>query len=196
MPVNTTPSDASRESVQVLLRDSTSISPACSDAKRCCELSGTYLTLSASLRTAAATARQQSTSSPDHLPWLSADEKPGPEVLTPHTTWPRAFTASSVLPACAAVARARPASVIAAVVRCLDRIDVSLSLNRPRSLATARALRSRILAMPTMETLALPGRVLYLAANEATVRAQLAGRGLSRADRRLVRREVEDAAGQ
>src|SRR6478735_9468489 len=134
MPVKTTPSEASRDSVQVLLRESTSISPACSEVKRCCELSGTYLTFSASLSTAAATARQKSTSSPDHLPWLSAEENPGPEVLTPQTTWPRAFTASSVLPACAAVARARPASVIAAVVKCLDCIDVSLLMSGPRSL--------------------------------------------------------------
>src|SRR5258706_16236556 len=106
MPVKTTPSEASRVSVQVLLRESTSISPACSDAKRCCELSGTYLTLSASFSTAAATARQKSTSRPVHLPWLSALEKPGPDVLTPQTSCPRAFTASSVLPACAAGAEA------------------------------------------------------------------------------------------
>src|SRR6187397_3521020 len=114
MPVKTTPSDASRDSVQVLLRDSTSISPACSEEKRCCELSGTYLTFSASLSTAAATARQKSTSRPDHFPWLSAEEKPGPEVLTPQTTWPRAFTASSVLPAWAGRATAAAATASAA----------------------------------------------------------------------------------
>src|SRR5438270_3826006 len=106
MPVKTTPSEASRVKVHVLLRESTSISPACSEEKRCCELSGTYFTLLASLSTAAATARQKSTSSPVHLPWLSALEKPGPEVFTPHTSWPRAFTASSVLPACAGRANA------------------------------------------------------------------------------------------
>src|ERR1051325_10124106 len=99
MPVKTTPSDASRVRVQVLLRDSTSISPACSDEKRCCELSGTNLTLLESLSTAAATALQKSTSSPVQRPWLSAFEKPGPDVLTPQMSWPRAFTASSVLPA-------------------------------------------------------------------------------------------------
>jgi hypothetical protein len=86
MPVKRTPSDASRVKVQVLLRDSTSISPACSDEKRCCELSGTNLTLFASLSTAAATALQKSTSSPVQRPWLSAFEKPGPDVLTPQTT--------------------------------------------------------------------------------------------------------------
>src|SRR4029450_8917437 len=125
MPVETKPSDASRVSVQVLLRDRTSISPACSEAKRCCELSGTYLTFSASLSTAAATARQKSTSRPLHLPWLSAEENPGPEVLTPHTTCPRAFTASSVLPAWAVVPDAKPAMAIAAVINCLKDIDVS-----------------------------------------------------------------------
>ena len=60
------------------------------------------------------------------MPWLSAFEKPGPEVLTPQTTWPRAFTASSVLPACAAVASPTLASASAAVVKCLSDIDVSL----------------------------------------------------------------------
>src|SRR5689334_16479552 len=114
MPVKTTPSEASRVSVHVLLRESTSISPACSDEKRCCELSGTNLTLFASLSTAAATALQKSTSSPVHLPWLSAFEKPGPDVFTPHTTWPRAFTASSVLPAWAGRAKAAAAVASAA----------------------------------------------------------------------------------
>src|SRR4029078_899728 len=110
MPVKTTPSEASRVSVQVLLRESTSISPACSEVKRCCELSGTNFTLLASLSTAAATARQKSTSRPVHLPWLSAFEKPGPEVLTPQTSWPRDLTASSVLPAQAGEAAAARAS--------------------------------------------------------------------------------------
>ena len=41
-----------------------------------------------------------------------------------------------------------------------------------------------------METLALPGRVLYLAANEATIRAQLAGRRLSRAQAGALRDDV------
>src|SRR5450432_1237865 len=122
MPVKTTPRDASRVSVHVLLRDSTSISPAWSEAKRCCELSGTYLTLSASLSTAAATARQKSTSRPDHLPWLSAAEKPGPDVLTPQTSWLRAFTASSVLPACAVVASPTLAMAAAVMTKCLSDI--------------------------------------------------------------------------
>src|SRR3954451_15748761 len=106
MPVKTTPIVASRVSVQVLLGESTSTSPACSEGKRCCEFRGTTLPLLASLSTAAATAWQKSTSRPDQAPLLSALEKPGPDVLTPHTSCPRAFTASRVLPACADVAKA------------------------------------------------------------------------------------------
>jgi hypothetical protein len=109
----------------VLLRDRTSISPACSDEKRCCEFSGTNFTLLASLSTAAATARQKSTSRPVQRPWLSALEKPGPEVLTPHTSWPRALTASSVLPAWAGRAKAAIAS--AAGMECF--IDMGCSLS-------------------------------------------------------------------
>ena len=146
MPVKTTPSEASRVRVQVLLRDSTSISPACSEAKRCCELSGTYLTLSASFSTAAATARQKSTSRPVHLPWLSAAEKPGPEVLTPQTTWPRALTASSVLPACAVVASPTLAVASAAVTKCLSDIDVSASVDGLASLAILEPWPSQRLA--------------------------------------------------
>jgi hypothetical protein len=42
----------------------------------------------------------------------------------------------------------------------------------------------------TMETLALPGRILYLAANEASIRAQLAGRRLARAEAGALRDDV------
>src|SRR4051812_45552809 len=129
MPANTTPSEASRVSVQVLLRDNTSISPACSDEKRCCEFSGTNFTLLASLSTAAATARQKSTSSPVHLPWLSALEKPGPDVFTPQTSCPRAFTASSVLPAYAGAAKATAAVASAAVIRLFGCMGVPLVLS-------------------------------------------------------------------
>ena len=41
-----------------------------------------------------------------------------------------------------------------------------------------------------METLALPGRILYLAANEASIRAQLAGRRLARAEAGALRDDV------
>src|SRR5262245_11966492 len=108
MPVNRMPRDASRVRVQVELRDRTSTSPNWSAVKRCCELSGTHFTLFASPRTAAATARQKSTSKPFQLPWLSAAENPGAEVLTPHTSCPRCLTASRVFPASAVVTAHKP----------------------------------------------------------------------------------------
>ena len=76
----------SRVSVQVVLFDSMSTSPDCSAVKRCCEVSGTYFTFSASPKIAAATARQTSTSRPTHLPWLSASMKPAVPVPTPQTS--------------------------------------------------------------------------------------------------------------
>src|SRR6266536_3514556 len=88
-PVKTMPSDASRVSDHVVLRERTSISPAWSAAKRCCELSGTKRTLPASPSTAAAIARHRSTSIPTHRPWLSVAENPGADVLTPHTNCQR-----------------------------------------------------------------------------------------------------------
>jgi hypothetical protein len=99
VPVKNRPSEASRVSVQVVLRESMSTSPDCSAAKRCAAFSGTHLTLLASPSTDAATALHTSTSRPAQLPWLSAAEKPGRLGLTPHTSWPRALMASRVLPA-------------------------------------------------------------------------------------------------
>src|SRR5450830_1305943 len=96
--------EASRVSVKVVLRARISTSPDCRAVKRCWEFSGTYLTLSASFKVAAASALHTSTSSPDHLPLESAAEKPLTPVLTPHTIWPRALMASSVLPAWAGLA--------------------------------------------------------------------------------------------
>src|SRR5690606_28879214 len=81
---------------------SMSISPDCSAVKRCGGFKGTNFTLEASPNTAAATARQTSTSRPCHSPLLSVPEKPGAEVFTPHTTWSLVLTESSTLPACAA----------------------------------------------------------------------------------------------
>src|SRR6187455_2385365 len=101
------PSDASRVSVQVVLRERMSISPDCSAVNRCCAVSGTYLTLVGSFRIAAATALHTSTSSPVQAPWLSAWEKPARPVFTPQTSWPRCFTASRVLPAYAGAAASR-----------------------------------------------------------------------------------------
>src|SRR3990167_11450359 len=119
------PSEASRVSVQVVLRDRMSTSPDCRAVKRCCAFSGTHLTLLASPSIAAAMALQASTSRPDHLPWLSAAEKPARPSLTPHTSWPRALIASTVLPACAGSAVMASAAVAQAVVyRDLAVIDV------------------------------------------------------------------------
>ena len=50
------PSDASRVSVKVVLRDKTSTSPDCSAVNRTCEFRGTYFTFSLSPNTAAAKA--------------------------------------------------------------------------------------------------------------------------------------------
>src|ERR1700712_585871 len=108
MPAKFTPSDVSRDSVQGVLRDSTSISPDCSAVKRSLADSGTNLTLVASLKMAAATARQEPASGPAQLPLSSGDEKPGRPWLTPQDNMPRSLT---VLRVCADAAWAeRPAA--------------------------------------------------------------------------------------
>src|SRR5581483_4480667 len=96
-------------SVQVVLRDSTSISPDCSAVKRSLADSGTNLTLLGSSKMAAAIARQTSTSIPVQLPLSSGEEKPGRPWLTPQESWPRSLTAFSVwaLADCAAKPAAR-----------------------------------------------------------------------------------------
>ncbi len=86
----------SRDSVQVELRDSTSISPDCSAVKRSLAESGENFTLVASLKIAAAIARQRSTSRPVQLPRSSGLEKPGKPWPTPQTSTPRFFTVSRV----------------------------------------------------------------------------------------------------
>src|SRR6185312_2892479 len=90
------PSEVSRDNVQVVLRDSTSISPDCNAVKRSLADSGTNLTLVGSLKIAAATARQISTSIPVQLPLSSGDEKPGNPWLTPQVSIPRSLTVLSV----------------------------------------------------------------------------------------------------
>src|SRR5580704_16486192 len=108
MATKSSPSDVSRERLQVVLRESTSISPDCSAVKRSLAVSGTNLTLVGSLKIAAATARQTSTSSPVQLPLSSGDEKPGRPWLTPQDNMPRSLTVLSV---CAVAAWAeRPAA--------------------------------------------------------------------------------------
>src|SRR6476660_608580 len=96
MPVKLAPSEVSRERVQVVLRESTSISPDCSAVKRYLADSGTNLTLVGSLKMAAAIARQMSTSSPVQLPLSSGVEKPGKPWLTPQDSMPRSLTVLSV----------------------------------------------------------------------------------------------------
>src|SRR3954463_3787420 len=108
MPAKFTPSEVSRDSVHVVLRDSTSISPDCSAVKRSLADSGTYLTLVGSLKIAAAMARHRSTSKPAQLPLSSGAEKPGRPELTPQDSMPRSLT---VLRVCAEAAWAdRPAA--------------------------------------------------------------------------------------
>ena len=101
----------SRVMVQVVLRDSRSTSPDCSAVKRCCAVSGMYCTLLASPNTAAATARQTSTSMPVHLPWVSGCEKPASAGVDAADQAPRALIASRSLPAYAVPAA--PTSVAA-----------------------------------------------------------------------------------
>src|SRR6185437_2791769 len=108
-PVKFAPSAVSRDSVQVVLRDSTSISPDCSAVKRSFAESGTNLILVGSLKTAAAIARQMSTSRPVQLPLSSGVEKPGRPWLTPQDSVPRSLIVFSV---CAVAGpAARPAAV-------------------------------------------------------------------------------------
>src|SRR3954452_10428410 len=112
MPAKLAPSEVSRDKVQVVLRDSTSTSPDCSAVNRSLADSGTYFTLVASLKIAAAMARQTSTSSPVQLPLSSGDEKPGRPWLTPQATMPRSLT---VLRVCAEAAWAEREAAMARV---------------------------------------------------------------------------------
>src|SRR3954454_10870208 len=96
MPAKLKPRLASRERVQVVLRDRRATSPDCSDVKRCWVFAGVKRTLPASPNTAAATARQRSTSMPRQTPLESGCENPASPVLTPHCTKPFLRTASRV----------------------------------------------------------------------------------------------------
>src|SRR3977135_3203866 len=109
------PREVSLDSFQVVLRESTSISPDCSAVKRSLADSGTNLILVASLKIAAAIARQTSTSIPVQLPLSSGDEKPGKPWLTPQESMPRSLT---VLRVCAEAAWAeRPAATARVTTR-------------------------------------------------------------------------------
>src|SRR5262249_4460383 len=121
------PSAVSRVSVSVVLLESMSTSPDCSAVKRCWAVRGTYLTFSESPKITAETARQTSTSSPTHLPWLSARAKPATPVGTPQITEPRALMASTSLPARAAVETRRAAAPAAAANEALYMVASLLS---------------------------------------------------------------------
>src|SRR5436853_4800085 len=95
MPVKFRPSEVSREEVQVVLRTSTSASPDCTEVKRCCAVSATNFTLLASLKIAAASARQKSTSRPVQLPCASGSPKPPSVPLAPQLSIPRDLIALS-----------------------------------------------------------------------------------------------------
>src|SRR5688572_18949777 len=122
----------------------TSTSPDCSAVKRCCAVVGTYLVFSESPNIAAAMARQRSTSSPVHLPWLSAKEKPARPVLTAHWTKPLALTASKVVPAEAGKAAANPRTAAAARrLRSIAGPPVLLQGHHSKSREQKRACRLR-----------------------------------------------------
>ena len=75
--------------LQVELRERMSTLRLCNSLKRSLASSGTNFALLGSLKIAAATARQKSTSKPVQLPLSSGIEKPGRPLLTPHSTSPR-----------------------------------------------------------------------------------------------------------
>src|SRR3954452_4812962 len=111
MLVKFKPSDVSRDEVQVVLRASTSTSPDCSAVKRSFAVSATNLILLASLKIAAASARQKSTSRPVQLPCASGRPKPPSVPLAPQLSMPRDWTVLSV---CAEAAEAATAIAAAA----------------------------------------------------------------------------------
>src|SRR6185295_14392291 len=104
------PSEVSREEVQVVLRASTSTSPDCRAVKRSLAVSGTNLTLLGSLKIAAASARQKSTSRPVQRPCASGSPKPASVPLAPQLSVPRDFTLLRVWAEAACAARPNKAA--------------------------------------------------------------------------------------
>src|SRR5690242_21222815 len=121
MAAKLSPSEVSRDSVQVEFRDSTSISPDCRAVNRSLVESGVNFTLVGSLKIADATARQKSTSRPVQLPLSSGLEKPGMPWLTPQRSEPRSFTALRV---CAEAAPPDTANAMAAASTIIARFMV------------------------------------------------------------------------
>ncbi len=99
--------------VQVVVRERMSTSPDCSAVKRSLAVSGLKDTFEASPNTAAATARQKSTSRPVQLPLSSGVEKPGVPVPTPQLIVPRLLMVVSVAWALAAPAETDRAAAAA-----------------------------------------------------------------------------------
>src|SRR5437763_9387483 len=110
MAVKFRPSEVSRDEVQVVLRASTSTSPDCNAVKRSFAVSATNLTLAGSLNTAAASARQKSTSRPAQLPCASGRPKPPSVPLAPQLTILRDLIELSVWADAADAARATAAA--------------------------------------------------------------------------------------
>jgi len=96
MPTKVSCRSTSRLKVQVVFRDSMSISAERSAVKRVLPVRFLYLSLLASPNTAAATARHTSTSKPFHTPLSSGAAKPTRPVLMPQIRWPRWRTSSRV----------------------------------------------------------------------------------------------------
>src|SRR6266436_416944 len=99
MPTKLSPRLVSRVSVHVVLRERISTSPDCKAVNRCCAVNGVKRIFRASPNSAAATARQRSTSMPRHSPLLSGCEKPARPVFTPHCRKPFLRAESAVAPA-------------------------------------------------------------------------------------------------
>src|SRR5262249_23052320 len=121
MPTNDRPMALSRLIVQVVVRERTSTSPDCSAVKRSLAVSGLKETFLGSLKIAAATPRQKSTSRPDQLPLSSGNAKPGVPVPTPQLSMPRFLTVVSV--SVCALAKPAVTSSPAAPARANLRVD-------------------------------------------------------------------------
>ena len=117
MAAKSSPSDVSRDNVQVVLRDNTSISPDCRAVNRSFAVSGTNLTLVGSLKIAAAMARQKSTSKPIQLPCGSGRPKPASVPFVPQINSPRLLIVASVSARAACVTKASTVAKAIAVAR-------------------------------------------------------------------------------
>src|SRR6478736_356064 len=100
--------------VHVMFAKATSTSPDCTAGRRWAGARLTNLTLLASPKMAAATARQESASMPRITPWLSGSEKLAELPITPQFSTPRALTAASVGDVVAAGAWAQALPALAA----------------------------------------------------------------------------------